>query len=83
MSEQREVDRNLRTRQLIVGVILLVAVLALISTANLWLREWFTTTVNYAVVIFVLLLLGRFVRSVERVADAFERRERREENRVE
>jgi len=82
MSEQQQVDQDLRTRQMIVGVIILAAILAFISNANLFIRPWFVTAVGYALAIFVLLLLGRFVRAVERLADALEKPARREENRV-
>jgi uncharacterized protein (DUF983 family) len=79
MSDQRETDGNLKTRQLIVGVIILAAMLALISPAGLSLRPWVAMTVGYAVTFFVLLLFGRLVRAVERLADGVGRITQREE----
>jgi len=82
MTEQtRETEKSFKTRELVVGIIILSAILALISSIGspMSMTMFIPNTIGFAISLFTLLFLGKMVQAQERLADAVDKLAQRQE----
>ena len=82
MTEQtHETGQSFKTRELVVGIIILSAILALVSSIGspMSMTMFIPNTIGFAISLFTLLFLGKMVQAQERLADVVERLAQRQE----
>ncbi|MCX5771687.1 MAG: hypothetical protein NTZ09_15650 [Candidatus Hydrogenedentes bacterium] len=82
MAEQtRETGKSFKTRELVIGIIILSAILALISSigSRMSMTMFVPTAISFAISLFTLLFLGKMVQAQERLADAVDKLAQRQE----
>ncbi|HUW60374.1 MAG TPA: hypothetical protein VMZ06_05155 [Candidatus Bathyarchaeia archaeon] len=71
--------KSFKTRELVVGIIILAAILAFVSSIGISMTVFVPSAIGYAISLFTLLFLGRMVKAQERLADVVEKLAQRQE----